>query len=169
MFLKNAFSRTARAANDTLPGALQAQTGNWRHTRLGGHAWTTMRACEAALFIDSDRHFPEGRFALELTYQRPLSAGLVVRASAMEIQRLAAPSHADLLAWTRSARAFIPDVKKGDRILGLFDSMQGVCFYLNDCLIGKVDSPAFAVAFASIWLDARTRAPDLRAALTAAA
>ena len=35
----------------------------------------------------------------------------------------------------------------------------------HECWLGSIQEPAFARAFFGIWLDARTSAPELRAAL----
>ena len=61
------------------------------------------------------------------------------------------------------ARIF-PDVRPGDHVLGL-QLPEGAHFFLNDRPLGAIDDPAFARAFFAIWLDARTSAPELRAAL----
>ena len=57
-----------------------------------------------------------------------------------------------------------PDVRPGDHILGV-QLPDAARFFFNDRTIGTIDDPAFARAFFAIWLDARTSAPDLRAAL----
>ena len=57
-----------------------------------------------------------------------------------------------------------PDVQPGDHILGLYRP-DGAHFFHNDRPIGAIDTPGFAATFFAIWLDARTSAPELRAAL----
>ena len=42
---------------------------------------------------------------------------------------------------------------------------KGAEFFYRDASIGTIEDPQFARAFFSIWLDPRTSAPDLRAAL----
>lgn len=57
-----------------------------------------------------------------------------------------------------------PDVRPGDAIIGEYRS-AGASFHFNGRLLGRIEEAAFARAFFAIWLDARTSAPDLRAAL----
>lgn len=57
-----------------------------------------------------------------------------------------------------------PDVRPGDHIVGVQLPDEARFFY-NDRSLGTVDDPAFARAFFAIWLDAKTSAPELRAAL----
>ena len=54
----------------------------------------------------------------------------------------------------------------GDHLIGLYRP-EGAYFYQGERLLGAIASPAFAAAFFAIWLDGRTSAPDLRAALLA--
>ena len=57
-----------------------------------------------------------------------------------------------------------PDVKDGDHLLGVYRD-EIASFYQGERLIGSIANPGFAAAFFAIWLDARTSAPELRAAL----
>ena len=57
-----------------------------------------------------------------------------------------------------------PDVQAGDTIIGEYRS-AGAGFHYNGRLLGHIEDTAFARAFFAIWLDARTSAPALRAAL----
>ena len=102
--------------------------------------------------------------ALELTYKRNISGRDIADASVQEIRNLAAAEEPRLRAWGERMAQIFPDVRPGDRIVGVHlpDAAQ---FYLNDRSIGAVDDREFARAFFAIWLDSRTSAPDLRAAL----
>ena len=57
-----------------------------------------------------------------------------------------------------------PDVRPGDHLLGVHGG-DGVHFYQENRLLGQIDDVDFADAFFAIWLDERTSAPELRAAL----
>ncbi|EXI64201.1 MAG: hypothetical protein AW08_03801 [Candidatus Accumulibacter adjunctus] len=80
------------------------------------------------------------------------------------MRKLGAAAEPRLRAWGERLQQIFPDVRPGDRIVGVHlpDAAQ---FHFNDRSIGTIDDPDFARAFFAIWLDARTSAPDLRAAL----
>ncbi len=58
-------------------------------------------------------------------------------------------------------RAFV-DVLPGQRITGVFLPGWGCRFYVGDQLQHEIRDPEFADAFFAIWLDPRTRDPELR-------
>ncbi|MFW9078953.1 chalcone isomerase family protein [Pseudomonas sp. P2757] len=111
------------------------------------------------------RPLAEGQpFALELIYQRNISRDDLVQASVDEIKRLAgsAVSPAQLSEWqTQMQQAFV-DVQAGTRITGVYLPGQGARFFVGQRLQHEIDDPKFARAFFDIWLDPRTRNPELR-------
>ena len=70
-----------------------------------------------------------------------------------------------LTSWEKDMRALFPDVKKGDRLIGVRQPGAGVTFYSGPLKLGQIDDETFAEAFFGIWLNPTTRAPDLRAQL----
>ncbi|MYZ46057.1 chalcone isomerase family protein [Schauerella aestuarii] len=145
--------------------ALTGIAGPWREVGQGVLTWSVFRMYEARLLAVGDDFYPGGTFALELTYLRNLPADQIVAASALEMERLASPDAEMLADWSDVLQSVLPDVKKGDRLLGVFIAGFGVRFFNNDVLCGELPSDAFARAFASIWLSPETRSPSLRAAL----
>jgi hypothetical protein len=57
-----------------------------------------------------------------------------------------------------------PGVRPGDHIVGIYRA-GGAAFQFNGQAIGEIADPVFARQFFGIWLDPRTSAPELRAAL----
>lgn len=106
-------------------------------------------------------------FALQLSYRRSISREALVEASLAEIRRLAPRplEAATLQAWEREMQQAFVDVRDGDQICGVFLPDQGARFYVGSQLQHVVSDPAFARAFFAIWLDPRTRNPELRAQL----
>ena len=102
--------------------------------------------------------------ALKLTYKRNISGRDIADASVKEIRNLGVADEARLKAWGEQMAGIFPDVRPGDHILGV-QLPDAARFFFNDRSIGTIEDPAFARAFFAIWLDARTSAPDLRAAL----
>ncbi|MHA6195816.1 chalcone isomerase family protein [Pseudomonas wadenswilerensis] len=103
-------------------------------------------------------------FVLELTYHRNLSRDTLVEASLDEMRRLggAGLTEATLVRWEAGMREGFVDVRPGMRIAGLYLPGQGCRFYIDGQLRRQVDDDAFARAFFSIWLDPRSRDPQLR-------
>ncbi|MBK3467655.1 chalcone isomerase family protein [Pseudomonas shahriarae] len=109
-------------------------------------------------------------FALELIYQRKISRDDLVEASVDEIKRLngASVTPAQLTGWqTQMQQAFV-DVQAGTRITGVYLPGQGARFFVGQQLQHEIDDPQFARAFFDIWLNPRTRNPELRQQLLGA-
>ena len=102
--------------------------------------------------------------ALKLTYKRNISGRDIAEASVKEIRNLGVADEARLRGWGEQMLRIFPDVRPGDHILGI-QLPDEARFFFNDRSIGTIEDPAFARAFFAIWLDAKTSAPDLRAAL----
>lgn len=106
-------------------------------------------------------------FALQLNYRRSISRDVLVEASLTEIRRMAAaqPDPAQLQRWEQEMRQAFVDVREGDQITGVFLPGEGARFYVGTRLQHLVRDQSFARAFFLIWLDPRTRNPELRAQL----
>ncbi len=63
----------------------------------------------------------------------------------------------------------LPDVKKGDRVMGIHRPGVGAAFWVNSKATGEVRDAAFAKLFFGIWLAPATSEPALRSALLAGA
>jgi hypothetical protein len=134
----------------------------------GTLTWLGLRIYDAALWAPNGDVDFERPFALVLRYARALDGASIAERSIEEIERLGAGSAAQRAAWAARLRAIVPDVAAGDRVTGVHRPGQGARFYLNGRLLDEVADPAFSRAFFSIWLDPRTRVPELRAALIGA-
>lgn len=120
---------------------------------------------QATLWAGDDPHRPP--LALQLVYRRAIGGTTIAAASIDEIRRLGLADAATLQRWGVLLAALFPDVVAGDTITGLYlpDTAH---FVFNGRALGAIDEAQFAHAFFAIWLDARTRAPELRAALLGA-
>ncbi|SDP59455.1 Chalcone isomerase-like [Pseudomonas reinekei] len=109
-------------------------------------------------------------FALELTYRRAVSRDDLVEASIKEIRRLSPNTLTSELLnrWEWEMQQAFVDVREGDRITGVYKPGEGARFYVGEKLQHVVKDAAFAKAFFAIWLDPRTRNPELRAQLLGA-
>jgi hypothetical protein len=100
--------------------------------------------------------------ALELTYARSLSGQAIAERSLTEMQRVASIDTARQSRWLAAMRTAFPDVKEGDRLLGLHDGKGGVQFWFNGQRRTALQDPEFARLFFGIWLAPSTSAPALR-------
>jgi hypothetical protein len=64
--------------------------------------------------------------------------------------------------WSDFMHKIFPDVKDGDRLVGLHLPGWGTHFYNNDKLLGSVNDVEFSEAFFSIWLGANSSEQSMR-------
>lgn len=145
----------AVAQVDSLPLAGLHRWGRGEFRRFG------LLIYEAALWAGDDPQRPP--LALSLEYRRPLSGSVIVEASLKEMRRLGA-GEAALQRWGEQMGKLFPDVKAGDRILGVHWSGRA-SFLHNGQWLGEIVDAEFARRFFAIWLDPKTSAPALRTAL----
>ncbi|WP_064120028.1 chalcone isomerase family protein [Pseudomonas fluorescens] len=141
---------------DAVPGAQIIGTGDFS---VFGFDVYNARLWSAA------RPLMDGQpFALELIYRRSISRDDLVKASVDEIKRLAGSSvsPAQLAGWQLQMQQSFVDVQAGTRITGVYLPGQGARFFVGQQLQHEIDDPLFARAFFDIWLDPRTRSPELR-------
>jgi len=140
----------------TDPTAGLARWGSGEFRRFGFLVY------EATLWAGDDPQRPP--LALRLTYRRSIAGQAIAEASVKEILQLGLADDSTLQRWGQQMTALFPNVKPGDQIIGHYRA-EGAQFHFNDRFLGSIDDPAFARAFFAIWLDPKTSAPELRAAL----
>lgn len=143
------------AWQEALPGARLVGSGElkvWGLSIYGARLWSA-----GARFDDRQP------FALEIIYHRAVSRERLVSISLEEIQRLSGSvSAAQLDQWQAQMQQAFVDVQAGERITGVYLPGQGCRFYVGERLQHTVPDEAFARAFFAIWLDPRSRNPELR-------
>ncbi len=108
-------------------------------------------------------------FGLELAYLRDFSGKDTAERSIKEMRRAATISEEQANAWITDMLRVIPDIKKGDRIMGINRPGAGAQFLVNGKASGEIRDLEFARLFFGIWLSPKTSEPKLRAALLAGA
>lgn len=111
--------------------------------------------------------FENHAFALELHYLRNFSADAIARRSLEEMQRIEPLPEQKAEQWQNALREALPNVKNGDRLLGLYRPGVGVVFWSNGKRSGEVRDAEFARQFFAIWLSPKTSEPKLRRAMLA--
>jgi hypothetical protein len=104
-------------------------------------------------------------FALELRYARSFDGAAIARRSIEEIRAQRKLPDATLARWEAQLAAVFPDVRAGDRLIGVRLPGEGMAFYQGTRPLGRIDDETLAAAFFYIWLAPATRAPELRARL----
>lgn len=156
LFLLMAASLSWADWRSELPGAKLVGQGDF--------TWFGWSVYQARLWSPAATFGWDQPFALELIYRRELSRDTLVQASLDEMRRLgdASLDETRLAAWDGEMRKAFVDVRAGQRITGLYLPGKGASFYLDGQLRHVVADVDFARAFFAIWLDTRTRSPELR-------
>lgn len=141
------------ASNDPLAGLQLWGSGEFR--RFG------VLVYEATLWAESDPLRPP--LALRLDYRRTITGRDIAKASVKEMRQLGADDAA-LKRWGDEMARLFPDVRDGDHIVGMYRADRAT-FFFNGRPLGEMVDAEFARRFFAIWLDPRTSAPELRAAL----
>ena len=114
-------------------------------------------------------NFSAQPFALELTYLRDFSSDDIAERSITEMRRSATLSEAQASNWLAAIQRVIPNIKSGDRVLGLNRPSAGAQFWVNGKPSGDIRDAEFARLFFGIWLSPKTSEPKMRAALLSGA
>ena len=156
----------ATAGADTqAPAHVHRYVDDARLAGTGRLNWYGFHVYDAALFVSPGFDLANAStqpFVLELTYARRLDGKGIAGASRDEIARLGFGTDAQRARWHEQMLKLFPNVEKGRRLAGVNVPDIGARFYFDGQFLGSIDEPAFARAFFAIWLDERTRAPQLR-------
>lgn len=169
-----ALSARPAAASSTAAGrAAPPELGvEWPAARLHGQGqlrFLGLHVYDIRLWADEAPVGPQDwtrrGLALEIEYAREL-VGRKIAERSLEEMRRTGPIPADAAErWLQSMVQFFPDVRPGDRILGLQRPDGHVRFFVNGRLRGEKRDAEFARRFFGIWLAPETSEPRLRAAL----
>lgn len=163
-----AASAASAPAADATPAALfplPANAAVWQQWGSGEMRFFGLRLYRATLWV-AGAGIEDAPHALSLQYRRNFSRQQLVDASLDEMSRLGADGITSQAArWRAELERVFPDVKAGDRIIGLHLPGQGARFYHQGRPTGEISDPELARRFFAIWLDPRTRAPEVRALL----
>lgn len=161
-------STVSALAADATPAALLPLPANgaaWQQWGSGEMRFFGFRLYRATLWV-AGAGIEDAPRALSLQYRRNISRQQLVDASLEEMSRLGGDSIDNKAArWQDELQRVFPDVKTGERIIGIHLPGEGARFYHQGRLTGEIKDPEFARHFFAIWLDPRTRSPEVRALL----
>ncbi len=109
--------------------------------------------------------FEQYPLVLELTYLRSLSGRAIAERSVKEMRRSASLQPEQETRWLAAMQQVFPDVRAGDKLVGLHTPGTGARFWLNGEDRGTINDALFSRLFFGIWLSPTTSEPKLRAAL----
>lgn len=159
------------ARDAAAPAHVRKYAADMRLAGQGKLTWFGFHVYDAALYAPArfdTANASAHAFVLELTYARKLDGKSIAEASRDEIERMGFGTAAQRARWLDRMQRLFPDVTKGQRLAGVNVPGSGARFYFDGRFIGSIDDPEFARAFFAIWLDERTRAPQLREGLLSA-
>lgn len=110
----------------------------------------------------SPERWAETPLALEIRYARSLGGQAIAERSLDEMKRQGELPDGSAERWLAEMTRLFPDVREGDRLLGVKQPGVGAAFYHNGRLRGEVRDPDFARRFFGIWLAPQTSEPGLR-------
>lgn len=161
---QQALASTGAAATAPLPEALRQQGEfTWRQWGSGEMRYFGFRLYKATLWV-AGAELERSPHALHLQYRRDISRQQLVGASLDEMRRLGS-EETRLAQWKFDLERVFPDVREGDSIVGVHLPGRGARFFHQGKATGEVADAEFARRFFAIWLDPRTRSPDVRAQL----
>ena len=152
-------------AASELPAALGAEApelqlhGSAVMRRFGFKIYT------ARLWTGREGYRPDATYALDLEYAMAIDGADLVKTSVSEMRGLGYDDELMLARWSQAMAAAFPDVRKGDRLIGLARPGVEARFYSARGYLATITDPAFVDAFFGIWLNAATSAPKARAEL----
>lgn len=151
-----------QAQAETAPLAQLRAAGSGTYTYWGFDGY------RASLWVEpgfEPAAYARQRHALELQYLRNFKGRDIAERSIEEMRRIGPFGESQAQDWLQAMVAAFPDVRAGDRLLGLHLPGRGVQFYYNGRPTSEIRDPEFARLFFGIWLSEQTPAPKLRAAL----
>ena len=119
--------------------------------------------------VFNGENFASQPFGLELDYLRDFKKEAIVDRSLAEMRRFGVFTDEQSSEWREAMLRVIPNVKKGDRIIGVNRPGEGATFWVNGKRVGDVADAEFARLFFGIWLSPKTSQPKMRASLLAVA
>lgn len=150
------------------PGAAVAPLADARLAGQGTLRYLGFEIYQARLWVRpgfDPADYAAQPLALELTYQRNFTAAAIAERSIEEMRRVDRFTPEQAARWQAALQAALPDVKPGDRLLGLHQPGKGAVFQMGGRVVGEVADPVFSRLFFGIWLSPQTSEPALRQAL----
>ena len=155
----------AQAGEPPVPTNAAALRDGLRPAGQGTLRFLGLRIYDAQLWVSPGFQaaaYATRPLALELLYHRDFTAKAIAARSIKEMRRVEPFSDEQAQRWQQALQAALPDVKEGDRLLGLYQPGAGAVFQMGGQVVGEVKDADFSRLFFGIWLSPRTSEPALR-------
>jgi hypothetical protein len=153
----------AQGAAVALPAMVAAEDPALRLLGEGRLRWFGLHVYDSSLWVPDGKWSFDRPFALDIRYAVNIKGRDLTEKSVEEMRGLGFTDPGKLSRWAAAMDRIFPDIRPGDRLVGLHLPGREARFYNQERLIGTVPDPEFARAFFGIWLDERTSEPKLRA------
>ena len=121
-----------------------------------------LKVYEIRLWHHGETYSQTAPFALELEYAMRFRGRDIAARSIEEMKAQGLTDPVALGRWRQTMEKLFPDIRPGDRLIGIAVPGKEARFFHGDRPLGTVEDPAFVQAFFDIWLSPRTRAPRVR-------
>jgi hypothetical protein len=155
----------AQGAAQSLPAMVRAEDPGLKLLGEGRLRWFGLHVYDSSLWVPDGKWSFDRPFALDIRYAMNIKGHDLTEKSVEEMKRLGYTDPDKLARWAAAMDRVFPDIKPGDRLVGLNVPGKAARFYSQDRFLGEVADPEFARAFFSIWLAPGTSEPRLRAQL----
>ena len=166
------WANTPRASRDQTAPSLPASMNGLDHPLVlraqSRYSFLGFDVYDASLWTATDFNpaLSENQtLALELHYLRNFSGQDIAKRSLQEMRKQVRISSEQEQQWMKQMLRVFPNVRQGDRLLGVHRAGQSAAFWHNGKPVGEIADAAFARQFFGIWLSPKTSAPALRQAL----
>ncbi len=150
-------------ADATLPAAIASEAPALHALGEGRLTWFGLHVYDATLWVPGRAFSFDRPFALDIRYAMSIRGHALTERSVEEMRKLGWTDETKLARWAAAMDRVFPDIRPGDRLVGLSLPGREARFYSKDRYLGAVADPEFARAFFSIWLAPGTSEPELRA------
>ncbi len=154
---------TLAQAGPPLPVALAAELPMLKPLGEGRLRWFGLHVYDSSLWVPGEAWSFDRVFALDIRYAMSIKGRDLTQRSLEEMRKLGFSDPARLKRWEEAMDRVFPDIRPGDRLVGVSIPGREARFYSQERLLGTVPDPEFARAFFAIWLDEKTSEPGLRA------
>ena len=114
---------------------------------------------------DAGANWTQQPVVLTLQYQRDFKGEDIAQRSLEEMRRHPLMRESDQATWLAALKALIPDVRAGERLIGVYQPGQGLQLWHDGASLrelGTAPDVLLAQVFMGIWLDPSTSQPELR-------
>lgn len=138
--------------------------------RVGEHRFHKFffHVYDAVLWAAGGKWSRRAPHALEIRYARDFAGRDLAARSIAEMKLQGWRDEAKLARWEAQMQRIFPDIKPGDRLVGIALPGKEARFHDGRRWLGTVEDPEFVEAFFGIWLDEKTSEPAMRRELLGA-